>query len=258
MAIEQDLLKIGLNRKEAQTYLALLELGPTTVVALSRKSGLKRTTIYEILKSLLEKGLVVETPVGKRKRFIAEPPEKFFALKKEELDTLRGIVPTLEALRNVAIEKPAIQFFQGVEAIQKVFEDMCLNTDPVRDKLLAIETRPDVLLSRTGEQYWMNLLARKKKRGLESLTISAASRETIEEFAKGRPWGFDHGIILRVIEDPEKQFNLDLYLYQNKVTLVAEDQLFAFVIENQRLKKSFEFLFYHLWAGAKATKCDGV
>lgn len=259
MAIEQDLLKVGLNTKEAQTYLALLELGPTTVVALSRKSGLKRTTIYEILKSLLERGLVVETPVGKRKRFIAEPPEKFFALKKQELDTLRGIVPTLEALRNVAIEKPAIQFFQGVDAIQKVFEDMCLNTDPVHDKLLAIETRPDVsLLTRTGEQYWMNLLAKKKKRGLESFTIEAVNREAIEKFAELRPWGFDHGIILRVIEDSEKQFNLSFYLYQNKIALVAEDQLFAFVIENQRLKKSFEFLFYQLWANAKPTKFIGT
>lgn len=41
MAIEDDLIKVGLKNKEAQAYLVLLALGPATVVALSKKAGLK-------------------------------------------------------------------------------------------------------------------------------------------------------------------------------------------------------------------------
>ncbi len=254
MAIEQDLIKIGLNEKEAQTYLALLELGPTSVVALGKKSGLKRTTVYEVLDSLAARGLVSETIFGKRRRFVAEPPEEFFQLKKQELDTLRALVPTLEALRNVAIEKPALQFFQGKEAIQKVFEDMCLNTNPIHDKLLGIETKAGIVVGQIGTQFFIDLMAKKKDRGLESLTLDTLDAEALNAFAKEYPWSVDHGVTIRILEDPEDDFNVSLYLYQNKIALIATDQLIALVIENQRLKRSFEFLFYRLWDSAKPTK----
>ncbi len=254
MAVEQDLIKTGLNEKEAQTYLALLELGPTSVVALSKKSGLKRTTVYEILNSLAARGLVSETVFGKRRRFVAEPPEEFFQLKKQELDTLRALVPTLEALRNVAIEKPALRFFQGKEAIRQVFEDMCLNTDPVHDKLLGIETKAGIVVSQIGVQFFIDLMAKKKDRGLESLTLDTLDEEELDAFAKKYPWSVDHGVAIRVLEDSENAFHVSLYLYQNKIALIATDQLIALVVENQRLKRSFEFLFYQLWGSAKETK----
>lgn len=251
MAIEQDLAKIGLNDKEARVYLAILELGSASVVAVSRKSGVKRTTVYEVVDSLLGKGLISQTVVGKRKRFLAESAEKFFQLKKTELDTLRGLLPTLEALRNVAIEKPALQFFQGKEQIMRVFEDFCLNTDPVKDKLLAIETKASMVVEQLGIQFFIDLLAKKKARGLESLTLDTLGAEELDAFAKEYPWSVDHGITIRLLDDPESKFNVSLYLYQNKIALIAADQLIALVIANQRLKESFEFLFHKLWAVAE-------
>ena len=254
MAIQDDLIRVGLHEKEAETYLALLELGPATIVSISKKAGLKRTTIYEIIDSLKEKRLVSETTFGKRKRFVAEPPESFFNMKSQELEALRKMLPTLDALRNVAIEKPALRFYQGIEELKHVFEDMCLKTDPINDKLLGIETKPDVLLEKTGEEFWMRLLAKKKERGLESLTLDTLHKAGMEKFAKEHPYGFDHGLQVKLLEDKEGQFNISVYLYQNKTALIAEDQLFALVIENKRLKESMEFLFYKLWEAAKPVK----
>lgn len=254
MAIRDDLINVGLKEKEADAYLSLLELGPASIVDLSKKSGVKRTTVYEVLKPLLDGGLVSETVFGRRKKYVAEPPEKFFEFKKRELDTLRSLLPTLEALRNVSIEKPALQFFQGKEAIQKVFEDMCLNTDVVKDKLLGIESKASTVTAQMGIQFFIDLLRKKKERGLESLTLDAMSEEELDKFAKQYPWSVDHGIAIRTLDDSENMLNTSIYLYQNKIALIAPDQLIALVIENQRLKKSFEFLFYKLWSSAQETK----
>jgi predicted DNA-binding transcriptional regulator len=249
MAIEQNLEQVGLSRKEVKVYLALLELGTGNMVDLSKKSGIKRTTVYEVVDTLINKGLISQTIIGKRKKFTAEPPEKFFQTKRTELETLGSILPTLNALRNVAVEKPALKFYQGIDDIKRLFEDMILNTSPVDDKLLGIDTKPEVLVDRgsADAQYWSSLMAKKKKRGLHSLTIDTAKKEHLLQFAAEHPTGFDHGIEVRLLDDPDDKYNMSFYLYQNKVAIVAGDQLFAFVIENKRLKDSFEFIFHKLW-----------
>lgn len=254
MAIEQNLVKIGLNPKEAQLYLAALELGPTSVVELAKKSGLKRTTVYEILGSLKGHGLISEAVSGKRRRFIAESPEYLFALKKQELDALRGILPTLQALHNVAIEKPAVRFYHGKEDLAQVFYDMILKTDPVNDRFLAIEGKASMNLEQMGEEFFIDLLSKKKKQGLESLTLSTMTEEELEILVKQFPPCVDHPIEIRLLADKETSFTMNLYLFQNKVALIATDQLLALVVENKRLHLSFKFLFDILWTIGKPTK----
>jgi HTH-type transcriptional regulator, sugar sensing transcriptional regulator len=249
MAIEQQLEKIGLSDKEAKTYLALLELGPTTVVNVAKKSGLKRTTTYEILKTLLARGLVNEIVFGKRRRFVAESPAKFLEHKKDEVEKLREMLPTLEALHNVAIERPSVQFFEGKEALKQIFTDMISNTSPVNDKIRGIETKGNtkILLGHFGEQFWISLLRKKKERGLQSFILDTIGKKEYLEFQEKYPWVVDHNLITRYLSDLDDLFTVNIYLYQNKLAIVAADQLIAFVVENFRLKQSFDFIFETLW-----------
>lgn len=251
MAIEQDLQNIGLNQKEAKIYLALLELGSGSIAEISRKSGIKRTTVYEVLKPLLTRGLVSQILLGRRKKFSAEDPRQLFQMKKMELGALETLIPTLDALRNVSAEAPALRFFQGVEDLKKIFEDMLLHTDPLRDKLLSIGGSPHILSDRWSKKFWVDLLLQKKKRGLQSLALQTTKKDRLEKFAKAHPYGFDHGLTVRLLEDKEQKFNASIYLYQNKIAILAEDQFFAIIIENKRLQESFRFLFYALWNNAE-------
>ena len=52
------LTEIGLNEKQAKVYLAVLELGGSKVTEIAALSKVHRVTVYDILKSLMEKGLV--------------------------------------------------------------------------------------------------------------------------------------------------------------------------------------------------------
>ena len=61
MALAQELLAIGLSDKEADVYLAALQLGYSSVQEISQKANINRTTAYTHIKNLISRGLLNAT-----------------------------------------------------------------------------------------------------------------------------------------------------------------------------------------------------
>jgi len=64
--LEKYLKSIELSDKEIKVYVSALELGESTVIDISKKSRVNRTTIYPVIDSLQEKGLVSLAQKGKK------------------------------------------------------------------------------------------------------------------------------------------------------------------------------------------------
>jgi sugar-specific transcriptional regulator TrmB len=80
---------LDLSEKEAKVYIASLELGLSTIQEIAGKSQISRSTTYEVIESLMEKGLMSALTKGKKKYFSAESPEKLMSLidiKEGELE----------------------------------------------------------------------------------------------------------------------------------------------------------------------------
>ena len=89
MEIQVILKNFGLSEKEIAVYLALIELGPSSVRDLAAKSKVNRGTTYDILKSLINLGIVSYYNKESKQYFISEPPEKLLEAidrKKEDLE----------------------------------------------------------------------------------------------------------------------------------------------------------------------------
>lgn len=117
---------IGLSEKEALVYLELLRAETSSVLDLSKKTNILRTTIYPILESLEEKGLIAKTKVNKKIRFAAEQPERletFIEAQKiklnEQSKLVNEYVPQLKSLSRQAGEKPIIKIYEGRDGILK-------------------------------------------------------------------------------------------------------------------------------------------
>src|SRR3989344_1124702 len=127
MDMLQQLTSLGLSDNEAKVYMAMLELGPATVLEISARAGVNRPTTYVQIESLKKMGLVSTQIKGKKQLFIAESPEQLEFIienqkkeiehKKEELSKL---LPELTSLFNVAGDKPQVRFFEGKEGILKI------------------------------------------------------------------------------------------------------------------------------------------
>ncbi len=72
--IRRYLKELGLTQYETDAYLVLLEKGMLTATECSAASGVPRPRCYDVLRSLMEKGLVRMEP-GRPTKYTAIPPE---------------------------------------------------------------------------------------------------------------------------------------------------------------------------------------
>lgn len=119
----QDLLtQFGLSPQEAEMYLVSLAAGPTPVSIIAKKSSKTRTAAYFHITNLLEKGILKESRVKGKRLIIALPPQEL-ALRFDRLTTeLKSIVPHLEAMNRVDIEKPIIHITESKKGFYEIYD----------------------------------------------------------------------------------------------------------------------------------------
>jgi len=126
MEINEVLQKSGLTDKEANVYMALLELGTATVHPIATKAGVKRPTAYLILDQLKAKGLVSVIPRAKKVLYTAESPEKIIQDLGRKQELVKRFLPNMLALYNTKTEKPQVLLYEGKEAVGEVYEKILL------------------------------------------------------------------------------------------------------------------------------------
>ncbi len=100
--MEQDLTqamkRLGFTANESRAYLALLQRHPATGYEMATASGVPRSAIYNVLRSLERQGLV-NVVQEKPARYIPVPPERLFNLLESRfarnLDEVRARIETL-------------------------------------------------------------------------------------------------------------------------------------------------------------------
>ncbi|MFA6552554.1 MAG: helix-turn-helix domain-containing protein [Candidatus Paceibacterota bacterium] len=127
---EKYLQEIGLNDKEAAVYLSLLQVENASVIELSSKTKINRSTVYIVLESLSKKGLVTETSEGKKTHYQAESPERLETyverqkvILEEQSKRLKDVIPQLKSIQRETGEKPVIKYYDGREGIISLNED---------------------------------------------------------------------------------------------------------------------------------------
>lgn len=131
---EKELQDLGLNDKESAVYLALLSVDNDSVIDLAKKTNINRTTIYPILESLMNKGLVTEVKTDKKIRFAAEAPERLSTfvdkqklMFEERSERVKDLIPKLRTVQRESGEKPVVKIYEGkagaLSAAVKSFEN---------------------------------------------------------------------------------------------------------------------------------------
>ncbi|MCC7368478.1 MAG: TrmB family transcriptional regulator [Chloroflexi bacterium] len=104
-----DLLqRIGLNKYEAEAYLALLADGPLTGYELGKRSSVPLSKSYEVLERLTRRGLALVQP-GDPPRYLAERPERVLARTRAEQEAVLGELA--EQLASIQQPDPADGFW---------------------------------------------------------------------------------------------------------------------------------------------------
>jgi len=135
--------RIGLNDKEIQVYLTVLQYGKITPAALSKVLGINRTTIYSTAKELVTKGLITEDLAGPVKSLIARPVEdlelfveneervvrKKKELAKRAITELRSVVKTQQFALPKIVFVPEAEIEAHLHKQSKVWDKSILKYD---------------------------------------------------------------------------------------------------------------------------------
>lgn len=124
--ISNQLHKQGFSEREAQVYLTLLALGPSSGGAIAKKSGMVISTVYFVLEELRKKGLVNKA-INAKKSFVAKDPRDLFEEKRRDMKDFENLLPRLLAQTKIA-SKPSVRYFEGMEGIGEAYKYLAAHT----------------------------------------------------------------------------------------------------------------------------------
>lgn len=120
----KELENVGLNPKQANTYLALLQLKETTVTTLAKKTSINRSLLYFILEDLEKKGFVSHIVKNNVKYYKPVEPYKILDLLEEKKSSFKNILPELVNIAKKTTKKPEIEILEGKEGIKTIFNEV--------------------------------------------------------------------------------------------------------------------------------------
>jgi HTH-type transcriptional regulator, sugar sensing transcriptional regulator len=125
--LKQNLINLGLSENEAMLYLSGLNLGQTTILDLSKNSGLKRSTIYGVIETLKQKNLCYEIMDGWKKSFAMREPSQLATILDQKKLELQKILPEFEAIVNLGQSNSGVEFHKGLSGIKSVYNEIIEN-----------------------------------------------------------------------------------------------------------------------------------
>lgn len=164
----------GLDEKEVSVYLAGLEIGSASVLELSRRTKLPRTTLYPVLERLTREGIF---RVGKEKKttvYVAETPEALDQKMKEREQMFTRSIPALQLLSHTASDGPGVTFYEGSEGFKRLWKQ--IYASGVKEYRLI--TSGVGLRDYVHETYLTSrVIGERLKRGIRSRQLIPMSRE---------------------------------------------------------------------------------
>ncbi len=244
----QNALKnIGLNQKESDVYFSLLTIGSGTVSEIAKKAGINRTTGYDILSSLSNKGLVVISGKEPKQEYRCENPDKILKFLKRDIEKRQEdyryaeiILPELKSIYKTKA-RPQVKFYEGKEGLEEVYEDTLTATEPIR----AYATVDD--MHNALPNYFPKYYKRRASKGI-------AIRAIIPKTEIGEERGEKDKLEKRetAFVPPDKYyFSPEINIYDNKVMIASWREKLGIIIESEEIADAMKKIFELSWDRAK-------
>lgn len=246
--INNLLQKLGFSDKEIDVYLSLLKLGSAKAKEISKETDLNRTTIYDLMDSLVRKGLVSKFTKGKTTYFNALDPKRLLTYldrekeekikiidkQKQEVDDL---LPELISLQDIKGTKPKVQFFEGEKGVREAYEDT-LTSKEIILAYANVQTMheglpnffPRYYKRRAGKKIFIKAILPQNKLSEER------ARKDQEEMRE-----------TRFLPDKQKTFSPEINLYNNKMLVASWREKMAVIIESKELVDLQKLIFDLVW-----------
>lgn len=179
--IKEDFLKLGFSDKEAEVYLALVKTGPSVASVIARLTRIKRTSVYDVLNSLLERNFVATFKQGAYVYFYVDDINKIYIDQKDRLNVAQGLSESLKMYQAMS-EGMQINYYKGIEGYKEMYEDILKSKTKEICGWMDIES----FYKEIDMDYEMEWMAKRVKKGVSARLIVQDS-PMAKEFQKADP-----------------------------------------------------------------------
>ena len=249
---------LGLNPKETELYLLLLQIGTAPASALARRMRIPSSTAQYTCQQLLKKGLIRMIQKRNLYLFSAESPKKLLTLveqQREALDakeqSVNKIIGDLEDLINPDSIIPKVKFFEGRDGVIEAYNEILEDLDPGSEVLSYVQmvdlTTDPLKLSTMFE----NVAKEFKRKKVTTRILLPYSENALEQVKNEAEYLEQHRFI------PQESFKCsptEIIIYKNKMYFMTAEKntIFATILENQSIANMQKVVFELAWDQAKA------
>lgn len=236
--IKPALQDIGLSSGEIQVYLALLKRGQSTVHEIKKETGLHRTTIYDFLEKLGNKGLVSDVIVHGAHQFTAGAPQRLFDYLESKKENLVTVFDALVGLQQREKQKISVEVLRGLEGFRRVTNEI-------------IRAKKELLIFGVDEKEFERKL---------SIEMKQVFRREKEVGITERIITWDGAVIydepnLEYRSIPKKYFSpTPTFVFADFVCIHIWEPFTIILIKNKELSRSYRNYFELLWKMARPVK----
>jgi len=228
----------GLSQKQAQIYLACLELGSSSVQKIGQKSNIARSTCYEVLESLKKRKLISTFKKRKVNYYSAEDPQKAIGLAREKVRVLEEALPQFRAIYGESKVMPTVRFYQGKEGMKIIFQEIL---DEAKKEILNYGSAQDLI--EVMGSFWDYFLKERAKKKILARVILWESETAHQRKKLGQKELREVKII-----PAEYKHHGQIVVWSDKVAMFSfKKDLTALVIESKEIAGAQKSAFNYIW-----------
>lgn len=243
MNTEFALKEYGLTDKETKVYLTLLSIGNGNLQEIAKRVEFPRTTVYNTLNYLSQKGLAAKIIRKGVTYFEATEPKKFVDNLEEKKKLIQSVIPELESLRKSIEESSSVEIFEGFKGVYTVISDVFQKKQQTYyfgGYAGAIE-----ILKHLPDHARMMRL---EKEISAKIIIAPFDTEMFHEKK------YQELTEMRFLEEM-KDFPVMILIYGEKVAIhTVKGELIGIIIKNKQIAQAMLMIFQMYWERARKNK----
>jgi len=234
--IIKTLENLGFSPNEIKVYLVLNEHSSLKAGKISKLAKIDRSSCYNSLKILLEKGLASYVNIGKVKWFQTTGPKRLLEFVREQEEDVKSILPKLQEMHVINKIEGQVRLFKGIKGIKSIFLDIA------RTGKDNFAFGSEGQFSEKMPEFAMQFDRLKRENKIHTKLIIRKDRKELDNKTT------EYRYLPNLSESPAVT-----NIYGDKIAIIIwTDEPEGIIIENAAAAKAYKSYFEVMWKSAKA------
>jgi len=240
--------ELGLSETTEKVFNELINNGPSTARHLGEQVGIPRPSVYDHLKILINKGLVMERSEEGKKVFSIDDVHNIQELLQQKIKVLENEKVKFETslpalLGKMSFVEPKIKFYSGKDGVKQVINHIMLNRNIETILMWPMSEMMKVL----GDEYLKDLNERRIQRNIFLRVVWPKDKVLDTGKFPYLGSGEEHLRDLRIAPGG-MSWDMGYWMYEDKVAfLSSEKEGFGFVVQSKDFAKLMKVQFEEIW-----------